>query len=211
MNRYERPVTPAEISTALQGLIDELVPGGLTTYVDVVPAIDTQANECFHLVEQRIKIEGGSALFGWSLWELPTLFVEAEFHCVWLRPSGELLDVAPKNHETTKVLFLPDPTRRYEGRQVNNVRKAVRNDPLLVTYLETFSAEFDILNKGERAWQHEVVLSAEEAIARKEILQTREECHFQLLDAFPIIGPYHPCPCGSGKKVRWCHKRIGAA
>ena len=210
MQRFKRPVTPAEISTALQGLIDELVSGGRTTYVDVLPTIGAQANECFPLVEQRIKAEGGRAVVGWSLWELPSLFVEAEFHCVWQRPSGELLDVAPKKHETSKVLFLPDPTRKYEGRQVNNIRKVVRSDPLLDTYLETFSAEFNLLNEGERAWQHEVTLSGEEAIAREIILQTRAECFFRLLDIFPIIGPYHPCPCGSGKKVKWCHKRLGA-
>lgn len=120
------------------------------------------------------------------------------------------MDVAPKNHETSKILFLPDPIRQYEGRQVNNVRKALRNDPLLNTYLETFSSEFDLLNEGERAWQNEVVLSGEEAIAREGILQTRAECYFRLLDTFPVIGPYHPCPCGSGKKVKWCHKQAGA-
>jgi len=200
MKRFERPVTPAEISTVLQGVVDDLVPGGRTTYVDVLPTIDAQANECFPLVEQRINTEGGRAEVGWSLWELPTLFVEAEFHSVWRRPSGELLDVAPKNHETSKILFLPDPIRQYEGRQVNNVRKALRNDPLLNTYLETFSSEFDLLNEGERAWQNEVVLSGEEAIAREGILQTRAECYFRLLDTFPVIGPYHPCRVEAVKK-----------
>jgi len=82
MNRFEHPVTPAEISIGLRGLIDQLIPGGAPVYVEVQPSVGALVNECFQLVEQRVKLEGGQSVFGWSLWELPTVFVEAEFHSV---------------------------------------------------------------------------------------------------------------------------------
>ncbi len=209
MNRFERPVTPAEISIGLRGVIDQLVPGGVPVYVDVQPTVGAFANECFPLVEQRVKLEGGKSIFGWSLWELPTVFVEAEFHSVWQQSSGELLDVTPKNHPIARVFFLPDPARKYEEKQVNNIRKALRLDPLLLAYLETFDAEFELLNRGERAIQHEVALSGREVAELDSVRQQRANCYFELLNTFPLVGPYHPCPCGSGKKGKWCHKQVG--
>ncbi len=210
MTRFERPVTPAEITAGLRALIGHLVSDGLPVYVNVQPIVDAQANECFPLVEQQTQQDGGQTVFGWSLWELPALFVEAEFHAVWKQPTGELLDVTPKNHATSKILFLPDPSRRYEGRQINNVRRALRTSPTLDAYLATFNAEFELMNRGERAWQHEVVLSGPEAVERESLLRRRAECYLHLFNAFPVIGPYHPCPCGSGNKVKWCHKQLGA-
>jgi hypothetical protein len=211
MNRFEHPVTPAEISIGLRGLIDQLIPGGAPVYVEVQPSVGALVNECFQLVEQRVKLEGGQSVFGWSLWELPTVFVEAEFHSVWQQSSGELLDVAPKNRAIARVFFLPDPARMYEEKQVNNIRKALRPDPLLLAYLATFDAEFDLLNRGERAFQHEVALSGREAEELDGVRQQRAKCFSGLLSTFPLVGPYHPCLCGSGKKVKWCHKQFGAS
>lgn len=210
VKRYERPVTPAEISRGLQELIDQIVPAGKPVYVDVHPAEGAQPNECFPLVEGHVARHGGDLVVGWSLWEMPSLFVEAEFHCVWQQPSGELLDIAPKNHPTARVLFLTDPQRNYESKQVNNVRRAVKSDPALISYLATFDAEFELMNRGSRASQHgNVELLGLDAAEYHAIQQQRAILYFQLQHAFPLIGAYQPCPCGSGKKVKWCHKELG--
>jgi hypothetical protein len=208
---FRRPVTPAEIAPALRALIEELVPGGQPVYVDVQPLEGAPANECFPLVEEMARRHGGELLVGWSLWEFPTLFVEAEFHGVWRMADGRLMDPAPKQESTQRVLFLHDPHRSYTGAQVNNERRAVRSDPLLKAYFRTFDAEFELLNRGERATQHGMVsLLDDEAQEMHDIQLRREQLHFQLLSSFPAIGPYHPCPCGSGQKVRWCHRGSAA-
>lgn len=207
MSHFRRPVTPAEIGPTLQQLIDELVPGGQPIYVDVRPLEGAPANECFPLVDALVERLGSQRLLGWSLWEFPTLFVEAEFHAVWQMGTGRLVDPAPKQEATERVLFLPDPSSTYTGLQVNNLRRAIRPNPLLQAYLRTFDAQLELLNRGERAGQHGMVsLLDDEAQEMYEIQLQREQLHLQLAACFPEVGPYHPCPCGSGKKVRWCHR-----
>ena len=100
MFKYAAPVTPAEVSSALRSLVNDLVPGGSAVYVDMEPLRDALADECFYIVEAQCKEHGGRSVTGWALWELPTLFVEAEFRCVWERPDGTLVDITPKNSET---------------------------------------------------------------------------------------------------------------
>lgn len=183
------------------------MPGGEAVYVDVRPLPEAPANECFALVDEMVKRHGGEQLVGWSLWEFPTLFVEAEFHGVWRTADGRLVDPAPKQEPTEKVLFLRDASRTYHGVQVNNVRRAIRSDPLLEAYFRTFDVQFELLNRGQRAAEYGMINLLDDEVREMYSIQLeRERLHFQLLPNFPRIGPYHPCPCGSGKKVRWCHR-----
>lgn len=204
MERYVNPVTPAEISTGLQGLIDRLVPGGEPAYVEAVPHHCAPENECFPIVEEYVRTQGGDIVFGWSLWEFPTLFAEAEFHSVWRNPTGALLDVAPKGRQTKRILFLVDPARRYEGRQVNNVRAPLRRDPVVQEFLSAHDAHFEIMNRGERANQHEIALADDELVEYRRVLERMQRASRAMMPMNPLVGAYGPCLCGSGKKVRWC-------
>ena len=135
------------------------------------------------------------------------MFVEAEFHSIWRKPDGSLLDISPKKSATARVFFLPDPMRAYEGRQVNNIRIPVVGDPRLKAYLNTYSAEFELLNRGDRAGQHgEMCLIGAEAVEYENIQAERGNLFLGLLHLLPRFNPYLPCPCGSGKKMKWCHK-----
>src|SRR3972149_11538780 len=125
MSYYLSPVTPAEVSPKLADLCASLAPGIEPTYVVVRPIEGAPANECFPLVDATVLRDGGSPMLGWSLWELPSVFVEAEFHAVWASPTGGLIDVTPKNRQVSRILFLPSKDLVYLGRQVNNVRRAL--------------------------------------------------------------------------------------
>lgn len=149
--RYQHPVTPAELSPTLASLCEHLVPGTVPFYVDVAPLPSAPANECFPLVEAHVAQHGGTRLLGWALWEMPGLFVEAEFHAVWCSPHGDYVDIAPKAQPTARILFLPSIDAVYENRQVNNVRRAVGNDPDVERYLQGFDELFEFMNRGERA------------------------------------------------------------
>jgi hypothetical protein len=207
MHKYQRPVTPADITGPLSALIQELVPDGVAKYVDVKPEKNADLNDCFPLVKERVASSGGKQLFGWALWELPYLFVEAEFHSVWQKTDGSLVDVTPKLNSSDKVLFLHDPNITYKGKQVNNIRKKLRQLPILDEYFETFNEEYRLLNRGERANQHgEITLKDNERKEYHFIQQKRAMCFIELQRLFPYATPYTPCPCGSGKKIKWCHK-----
>jgi uncharacterized protein YchJ len=206
MMRFIHPVTPAEIRGSIGALRDELVPDGLPVYVDVTPSPDAPPNECFPIVEGQVRKAGGAIICGWTLWELPTVFVEAEFHAVWQSPEGALIDIVPKRWPTQRILFLPSPESTYQGHQVNNVRRPVSQDPAVVRFLATFDEEFEFMNRGTRAEQHGLVrLVGPELAEMTDILARREGLHSQVHSLHPFVGPYYPCICGSGKKAKWCH------
>lgn len=206
--RFQHPVTPSETSDSLASLCAEVSPGEKPLYIDVQPLPDAPINECFPLVEQHIELHGGEAVIGWSLWEMPHLFVEAEFHAVWKTPAGELLDIAPKTRPTARIFFLPDPSARYTGFQVNNVRRAIATDPDVVAYLRTFDEQFEFMNRGDRAALHgEVRLDGAAAREYQQIQARAMTAYSRISHRFPEYGPYGPCWCGSGKKMKWCHKQ----
>jgi len=207
MPTYQRPVTPAEFSPSIRSLCLELVSRVNPLYVDVQPIPDSASDECFVLVPEQIRRNGGQAAIGWAIWEWPSLFVEAEFHCVWRAPDGSLLDVSPKKSPTQRILFLTDHTRRYEGRQVNNVRKPLSKHPAVLTFLTASDAEYEFMNRGERAGQHgHIKVTGPEAEEYAAIQRTKANCFLKMVNLKPAIGAYDPCPCGSGKKVKWCHR-----
>lgn len=205
--RYQHPVTPAELSPALASLCQELVPCSKPFHVNVAPLRNAPVNECFPLVEAHAEQHGGTRLLGWALWEMPGLFVEAEFHAIWCSPSGEYVDIAPKAQPTARIYFLPSAEAVYESRQVNNVRRAVGSDPEVERYLDGFDELFEFMNRGDRAELHgEVQLEGAAAVEYEEIQLRALTAHQAIAHKFPTYGPYLPCWCGSGKKTKWCHK-----
>jgi len=194
------------MSRDLVALCSELDTGTDPVYVQVRPSDTSQINECFPTVDAYVAKHGGTRLLGWSLWEFPGLFVDAEFHAVWKSPEGALVDVTKRNRAIGSVLFLPAPGLTYTGRQVNNVRRPISLEPLVVEYLATFDDEFELINRGDRAEQHgEISLGGAEAQEYREIERRRAATYLHVRDLASAIGPYTPCPCNSGKKVRWCH------
>lgn len=207
MHVYLAPVTPAEINPALQALIDLIVPGGQAQLVPVRPVDSAPINECFSIVKGRVAAHGGELVTGWSLWVSPRLFVEAEFHGVWRDPSGALVDLAPKAKSVVHVLFLPDPSKTFDEVQVPNIRRPIRPIPELLAYFETFDAEYELMNRGERIGVFgEMHLQGSEADEYHAIMSTRAMLHVAMFSLFAVATSYDPCPCGSGKKIRWCHR-----
>lgn len=127
MQTFTRTVTPAQISRSILALCAQLAPGETPFYVDVAPIPGAPINECFSLVADRVKEQGGNAVIGWSIWEWPTLFVEGERHAVWKTSTGDLVDISPKAAPISRILFLPGPNVQYEGRQVRNTRTPIAN------------------------------------------------------------------------------------
>lgn len=123
------------------------------------PIPNQPENECFPIVEEYVAANGGERVIGWSIWERPGVFIEAEFHAIWRSESGQCLDIVPRPLPFESITFLPDPNRNYAGLQVDNVRKPLVKDNDLVRYLFLFKRRFEIMNTGDLAGQYgEIVL-----------------------------------------------------
>src|SRR5688572_11887872 len=77
-------------------------------WVPVRPENGALPNECFYNLPDHIKKHSGSTQYGWTIWQCANLFVEGEFHAVWVSPKGEWIDITPKADGETRILFVPD-------------------------------------------------------------------------------------------------------
>lgn len=203
--RMAPTITPSRISPPIASLCGELVQSGSPLFVPVVPAPGAQYKECFQAVNRQVEEYGGFVLYGWRIWEWRDVLIEAEFHAVWKDPKGSLLDVAPVPSGEESILFLPDPNRQYEGRQVNNIRRPLRDDPVVVEFIRASDAEFRLLNRGDRAAQHgEIRLIGAEAAELVAIQRSKAEAGKRLLALPRSTGRNDPCRCGSGRKYKKC-------
>jgi len=204
---HKTPLTPCIDSGSVIAILKLMGTSNLPEYVVSKPNQAEIENECFPMVDEYIKKNQGEKVLGWALWELPGLFIEAEFHAVWKSPKGELLDLNPRPLKTEKILFLPDPNLTYDGYQKNNFRLALTNNPTIFKFLELHDRLFDFMNRDDRKGQYgEINLKGKAAYEYGLIAEEMAVIQMQMNTAFKPLGPYDPCICGSGKKAKWCHK-----
>jgi hypothetical protein len=155
------PTTPTVLSQDLAALVEQLVPGGKAgTFTRSAPP-EARPVDCFETVERRIVEKGGTACYGWLLWECQRLYLEAEFYALWRDSKGDLHDITPRvgpGH----VLFLADPQRVFEGRRVPSVRRPLTQDPAVTGFLRACEEEFELINRGARAFARNVALQGTE-------------------------------------------------
>lgn len=146
---------PADIdSNHVVDLCRRAVPGGVPLWVSHVPLAGKPQMECFPIVAEHVALQGGEAVIGWAVWEVPGVYIEAEFHSVWKDPSGVLHDLTPRPIPCESILFLPDSTRQYRGRQVDNIRQPLAKDREVYRYLHLVSRTFELMNAGDLAEQY---------------------------------------------------------
>src|SRR5690554_5478469 len=134
----------------------EICPRQDSIIIECDPQYDAPENECFELVEEKVKEFGGSQQLGWAIWERPGVFIEAEFHAVWKKPDGTFLDLNPRpiQFKIDSILFVPDERLKYEGKQIDNVRKALVKDKDVVRFIFLSEKRFKLLNRGDRAYEY---------------------------------------------------------
>lgn len=148
-----------------------VVPGSQPCHIPLQPLAGAPESECFSVVPEQVRRCGGEQVVGWAIWEWRKVMIEAEFHAVWRDPDGNLVDVTPKPFEMPKILFLPDPNRRYEGVQVDNVRHPLRKDPRIKRFIDLAERLFALLNEGDLAHQYGDITSPEIRQVRHEMGQ----------------------------------------
>ena len=194
-------IVPKEITRDIELLFSKLNTLEKSQYIPCRPSPNAPQNECFPLVEAKVKSDGGSQVLGWQIWQTK-LLVEAEFHVVWKSPINGLVDITPKSMPCSKILFVADPKAVYEGKQVSNIRINTTGNSLVDDLIAVYEAVFRIENKGERALQYELSLSGSETRAYKILDEAKP-----MLELMALHGDTRksPCPCKSGKRYKVCH------
>ena len=114
--------TPDSIHDGVLAFCAHICAASSPVSVPVVPSRDSTVRECFSNVARSVERSGGSAVLGWAIWEVPGVFLEAEFHAVWDRPQQGLECVTRRDDADTSLVFLPDSGRRDAQPPLSNVR-----------------------------------------------------------------------------------------
>jgi hypothetical protein len=101
-----RPTTPLSLDDVVSAFVlEQLGEGPRPQFVPIECDEEAIERDCFTNVERQIERYGGSRRFGWAIWVHTDAMIEAEFHSVWMKPIGELVDVTPHDDET-QILFV---------------------------------------------------------------------------------------------------------
>lgn len=195
-----RVATPRWVHRFVHELVTKLTLSSEPRFVPVIPAKGASKSECFYNVPDHIAEHGGGCQFGWAIWQVANLFVEAEFHCVWVSPEGEWVDVTPKADEETRILFVPDPVRKWERRRVFNIRHPITDCPELQAFLAKCE-EVDALMRDNASPvdPHEFTVSPD---VWNRVNQEKARCATKLI---PLVLPESSrCCCESGRNFKNC-------
>ncbi|MDP2628771.1 MAG: SEC-C metal-binding domain-containing protein [Nanoarchaeota archaeon] len=196
--------TPNSINEDVLEFCKEINTSEEPFFVEVVPYEKSEFQECFSNVEDYIKKFGGKMQIGWTIWEIPKKFMEAEFHAIWVREDGAYMDISPKPDGEKKILFLKDSENKFKGKPVNNIRKAlvdtieiraiiVRGDK----FFELQSKYFDGSKSKIPSFEMKKLEDFMEEFLSAEIKKDK-------LAGKIKIGRNELCPCDSGKKYKKC-------
>ena len=168
-----KPYRPAQLTEELATFCGKLVAGGAPVTLPRLAPPEARPLDCFETVVQKVADQGGAPCYGWTLWEWPALFLEAEFYSVWRDPAGALHDITPRPGDSRTVLFLADPLRVFDGRRVKTVRQALLTDPAVLGFLRACDEEFALINRGARAFMRNVSLQGPELGELQQIWQRK--------------------------------------
>jgi hypothetical protein len=169
--------TPNEVNKDILEFCKEIDSTTKPVFVKFVPIKDYICGDCYGNVGGHIKKNGGKVEYGWIIWEDQKIFLEAEFHAIWINNEGTYIDVTPKVDKEDKILFLPDSKRKFAGELIDNIRKPLIDNEYTKSLVNEGKNNFEIKNR-----------------LYKESLRIKTR----------KIGRNEPCPCGSGKKYKKC-------
>lgn len=186
--------------------IDAVVRGGQGVALEIAPTPQAEPQECFGNVKKAVEQYGGEIVFGWTVWEWPGVYIEAEHHAIWRKPDGTLVDITPSPDGDKSRVFVADPSAIYdfenEGCRRENIRKALSKDPIIAEFFRYARLRHQVMNGIHSVGQVQIPIAVANQIA---II----ERHMSSLIA--AIGMRHtrpndPCYCGSGRKFKKCHR-----
>lgn len=180
------PIPASLTAPETKKLCQQIAPDVNPIWVQSKPLPGASEKDCFLIVEDHIEHHGGKAVFGWVIWQVPGVFIEAEFHCIWRNSDGVMHDVTPYPYHFDNILFLPDNAHLYSGRQVDNVRQALVNDRDVIRWLYLASKRFEIMNTGDLADQYgEITLPPKLAKEYDKIMDEAQRLHTRLGRRYP--------------------------
>lgn len=196
--------TPTSINKKILNFCKKIDPTTEPIFVNFTLTEGSINGECYGNVENYIKKNGGGSEDGWIIWETPNVWLEAEFHRIWVNNEGEYIDITPKNDGESKILFLKDSKRKFTGELIDNIRKPLVDNAETRTTVVFAKKNFELREKyydGKLVVIPIFELNELDDLGKKFLLQ---EIRKDILNGKRKIGRNEPCYCGSNKKYKKC-------
>jgi len=127
---------PDRIDDQILEFCARLCPDSEPQFVHVKPDARAKLLDCHPNVAAKVKRDGGRHVFGWQISVAPHIFLEAQFHSVWKSPAGRLVDITMEEAGHSRILFLEDPYRSYNGERLANERFPLGPPDMVSRFLE---------------------------------------------------------------------------
>ncbi len=197
--------TPIEINKDILKFCEEIDSTTKSVFLELFQVEGYICGDCYGNVEKHVEKYGGRVQYGWIIWEDHNIFLEAEFHVVWINNKEEYIDITPKVDEEKRILFLPDSKKKFKGELIENIRKPLVDNAYTRTIIKVGKRRFEIKKKYYNGnsiieipeFELRNLESYDKNVYSEEILKDKLEGKIK-------IGRNEPCPCGSGKKYKKC-------
>lgn len=196
--------TPTSINNDILEFCKEIDLTTTPIFVSVTPTEGSRHNRCYENVENYVKKNGGRSEDGWIIWEIPKIYLEAEFHRVWVNNEGEHIDITPKKDGEERILFLKANERKFTGERIDNIRKPLVDTAEIRTMVIFGKKKFEIQNKYYDGKEIKIPIFELRNLETFKEETLMSEIRKDKLDGKLKIGRNEPCPCGSGKKYKKC-------
>jgi hypothetical protein len=154
---------------------------------------------CFLNVQQKVKNDGGSIIYGWSVLNGDFL-MEAERHAIWKSPNDELVDITPSTQNLDFTFFIPQELN-YIGQFIDNVRINKTKNEVVDHWIIISSLRSKIFNTASRKGDYiEIPKHMQTLYYRYENLNN---CYYSFL--IYGGGTATNCFCNSSKPYNRCH------
>ena len=99
-------------------------------YLKTEPFHWSRVNCCDLNVKKATRDQGEKIVYGFKIWSIPKLYIEASLYCIQENFNGDLIDITPKEDGEETILFLPET-------QQNTVRLKCKGNMPRIALKET--------------------------------------------------------------------------
>lgn len=175
----------------VQDFCRRLNPNSTSVIVDIKPVEGAKVNDWKANVDAKVKADGGVTLEGWAIWYQEGVIVEGEAVAIWKSPTGELVDITPRDDENPQIMFLEEAGIWKDGGPVATKRTAL-SDSLFSRVM---------FKSGEMRDRLRIQYGSEDAIPDEEIKKIETMAQRILTRD---VRNWERCPCGSNKPFPKC-------
>ena len=114
----------------VQEFCKRLNPDFEAAIVDIKPEAGAKIGQWKANVDAKVAKDGGECLEGWAIWYQDDIIVEGEACAVWKSPTGDLLDITPREEDYPQIMFVEEKGIWASCAVVANKRQAISDNPI---------------------------------------------------------------------------------